>query len=932
MIKYTVESEDRQMKIAFFIPWLLGLSCLVQIEMTAENLPRKKVTKNEDEKRFVHEVYPLLKSKCFVCHGSNPENIRGGLDLTNRRNMIQNQILIPGQAENSQLYQAITWKDKSLQMPPKENDRLTPYQVELVRQWIDSFAPWPDINRWQILANSERSNKETGVLIKTSGGLTEEWTNRYYQPEDLWAFQPIRRPNLPSNALNSIDEFIHRKLAEFGIMPADKADKLTLIRRATFDLTGLPPTPEAVAAFLSDEGSNAFEKVVDQLLMNPGYGEKFGQQWLDIVRYADTSGFSNDFERPNAWRYRDYVIRSFNEDKPYDQFVREQLAGDEIDPTNPEMLIATGFLRMGPWEQTGMTIALETRQFYLDDVTNAVGETLLSIPLRCARCHDHKFDPIPTKDYYRFQSIFAPLQFADRDVEYLPQENQIGFDVGQKRIQFLLDQAQSDRNTINEKEETAAREWMESRGLTYQEKRKRNKLPIDQKPPRYYGLTYQDLGLQKALHKRIQVLQRQLDRYQPIAFSVYNGPWIEKKHVASRMRIPSELTGDLQTTHILKGGSIYSPGDRVAAGTLSVLPTLGETSLKPTDSQVKNRRVRLADWITHPENPLTTRSIVNRVWQHHFGVGLAGNANNFGKMGKKPTHPELLDWLAQDFIDNGWSIKNLHRQIMLSQTYQRSSYHPQYNLVVQTDPQNQLLSHFQPRRLRAEELRDSMLAVSGELNREIGGLPVFPEINQEVALQPRHVMGSIAPAYQPSATPSERHRRTIYAYRSRGLSNPMLSVFNQPSSDSSCELRITSTVTPQALTLFNSRNSHQRALAMAIRLNQERPKLEQQIERGIQLAWGRNAKVNEVNRCIIFVKQMTKYHKLHLPTPKLPPVSVVRTMFEEMTGEPFTYNETLDVYQDYTPDPQPWTVSPQIRALADFCLLLLNANAFLYIY
>ena len=920
------------MKFKSFIGWLVGLFCLMQIGVTAEDLIRENIPKDEAEKRFVHQVYPLLESKCFVCHGSNPDDIRGDLDLTNRQSMIDRHILTPSQAENSRLYQAVTWQDKSLQMPPKENDRLTPNQIELVRQWIDSGAPWPNVDRWRTIANSEWSTDETGVLVKTSGGLTEEWTNRYYQPEDLWAFQPIRRPALPSNDLHPIDAFIQQKLVQSGVPPASKADKLTLIRRATFDLIGLPPTPEAVAAFLADESSDAFEKVVDRLLADPGYGEKLGQQWLDIVRYADTSGFSNDFERPNAWRYRDYVIRSLNQDKSYDQFVREQLAGDEIDPTNPEMLIATGFLRMGPWEQTGMTIAVETRQFYLDDVTNAVGETFLSIPLRCARCHDHKFDPIPTKDYYRLQSIFAPLQFAERDVDYLPEENQQGFEAGQQRIQLLLDRAKADRNVINQKEEAAAREWMESRGLTYQEKNKRSKLPVDQKPPRYYGLTYQDLGLQKALHKRIQALQWQLERYQPIAFSVYNGPWIEKKYVANRMKMPPKLTGNLQLTHILTGGSIYTLGERVTTGTLSALPTLGSTVLNQTDPQAKNRRTQLADWVTHPENPLTARSIVNRIWQHHFGVGLAGNANNFGKMGKKPTHSELLDWLARNFIDNGWSIKNLHRQIMLSQTYQQSSRHPQYDLVSQIDPQNQLLSYFQPRRLQAEELRDSMLAVSGELNREMGGLPVFPEINQEVALQPRHIMGTIAPAYQPSATPKERHRRTIYAYRSRGLSDPMLSVFNQPSADASCELRTASTVTPQALTLFNSQNSHQRALAMAIRLNQERPKLSEQIKRGIQLAWGRSAEPNEISRGTTFVEQMTNYHQQHLPTPQATPVSVERTMFEEMTGEPFTYTETLDVYQHYKPDPKPWTASAQIRALADFCLLLLNANAFLYVY
>ena len=258
------------MKFKLFIGWLIGLFCLIQIEVTAEDLIRENITKNEVEKRFVHEVYPLLESKCFVCHGSNPDDIRGDLDLTNRQSMIDRQILTPSQAENSRLYQAVTWQDKSLQMPPKENDRLTPNQIELVRQWIDSGAPWPNADRWRTIANSEWSTDETGVLVKTSGGLTEEWTNRYYQPEDLWAFQPMRRSALPSNDLHPIDAFIQQKLAQSGVTPASKADKLTLIRRATFDLIGLPPTPEAVAAFLADESSDAFEKVMDRLLADSG--------------------------------------------------------------------------------------------------------------------------------------------------------------------------------------------------------------------------------------------------------------------------------------------------------------------------------------------------------------------------------------------------------------------------------------------------------------------------------------------------------------------------------------------------------------------------------------------------------------------------------------------------------------------------------------
>ncbi len=919
--------NGEMMRLRNLIFLLVWLSFLMLIEVMAEDLHLE-----EAEKLFVHRVFPLIKAKCFTCHGSDPNDIRDDLDLTHREKMIDRKVLIPDDAEMSPIYIAVTWQDKNLEMPPKENDRLSTVQVDLIRQWIEAGAPWPSPDRWEEIVDSEWITDD-GIFVKTSGGLADEWTHRLYQPEDLWVFQPIKQLEVPSNdAEHPIDAFINQKLKDAGIKPASKADKLLLIRRATFDLIGLPPTPDEVDTFLADDAPDAFDKVVDRLLANPNYGEQWGRQWLDVVRYADTSGFSNDFERPNAWRYRDYVIRSFNQDKPYDQFVREQLAGDEIDPTDPEMLIAVGFLRMGPWEQTGMTIATETRQFYLDDVTNAIGETFMSIPLRCARCHDHKFDPIPTKDYYRLQAVFAPLQFADRDVDYLPEENQQGFEVGRQRIQLLLDQAKADRSAISKKEENAARKWMEARGLTYQTKNERNKLPVDQRAPRYYGLTYQDLGRQKALHKQIQILQWQLERYQAIAFSVYNGPWINKKHISSRLKMPQDLTGDLQPTYILAGGSVYAPDERVTAGTLSAVQSLTPIISNQIDPQVQNKRTQLAEWITDPENPLTTRSIVNRIWQHHFGVGLAGNANNLGKMGKKPTHPKLLDWLARNFVDNSWSIKNLHRLIMMSDAYQRSSHYPLMDYLKQKDPDNKLLAYFQPRRLRSEELRDSMLFVSGELNTEMGGLPVFPEINMEVAMQPRHVMGSIAPAYQPSPTPEQRNRRTIYVYRYRGLSDPMLEVFNQPSADISCERRTSSTVTPQVFTLFNSQNSYRRALAMAQRLVKERSQLSEQIQCGVQLAWCRNAEPDEVRQSVDFVEKMIDYHQQHPPAVQADPVAIERTMFEEMTGEPFTYTEQLDIYQNYTPDSQPWTVPVEIRALADFCLLLLNANEFVYVY
>ena len=348
--------------------------------------------------------------------------------------------LVPGNPEQSPLWIAVRWSDPDLEMPPKENDRLNERQIESLRNWIAAGAPWPNADR-RALLSLEAWDYGAGVQVPTSGGLTSEWSNRRYRPEDLWAFQPVERPRIPWESLEAgieghpIDAFIARKLGEKGLTGAEPADAGTLLRRVTYGLTGLPPTPEDAAEFLTDSRPDAYRQRIEKLLDSPHYGEKWGQHWLDVVRYADSDGYANDYERANAWRYRDYVIRSFNEDKPYDQFLIEQIAGDELDPTDPEMLIAAGFLRMGPWEHTGMSVAAETRQLFLDDVTNSVGETFMSLPLRCASCHDHKFDPIPTRDYYQIQAVFAPVQFASRPAPYTSEENVDQFDTGQQRLQ-----------------------------------------------------------------------------------------------------------------------------------------------------------------------------------------------------------------------------------------------------------------------------------------------------------------------------------------------------------------------------------------------------------------------------------------------------------------------------------------------------------------
>jgi len=886
------------------------------------------------------DAYLTIQEKCFGCHG--PEDMRGELDLTTREAMLAGgesgqPAVVPGDPDASLLMRAITWEDPSLEMPPKENDRLTSEQVEAVRQWILDGAPdRPAPTPVESTSVPQSQAPDGRVRVETSGGQTPEWTARSYDTEKLWAFRPVQRPTLPpaSEASNPIDAFIAQRLAEEGLSPAAEAGRTALIRRATYDLIGLPPTPDEIDAFLADKDADAYERLVERLLADPRYGEQWGRRWLDVTRYADTSGFSNDFERPNAWRFRDYVVRSFNEDKPYDRFVVEQIAGDELAPHDPEMRIATGFLRSGPWEQTGMSVAAETRQFFLDDVTNGVGETFLSIPLKCARCHDHKFDPIPTRDYYRVQAAFATTQLAEIDTAHLPAENLAGFEDGKARLERLLAEAQEHRDVINAKEEDAARRWMEERGIEYVPKNERKKLPDDQRPPRLFGLTYEDLGTVKALHKRIQRLRWELDRYRPVAFTVYNGPDVLRNNVAFRVQPPEDLSGEARASHVLVGGSVYAPGEEVSPGVLTALDGVrgaAESAWSTIPDDMGGRRLALANWIANATNPLTTRSIVNRIWQWHFGRGLVASAGNFGVMAEPPTHPELLDWLAVYFVEHGWSFKAMHRAIMTSETYRRSS-DGRSAQTDEVDPDNALLSYFSPRRLTAEELRDSMLFASGELNPEMGGLPIYPEINMEVALQPRHIMGSIAPAYQPSRTPEQRNRRTIYAYRQRGMSDPGLEVFNRPSADLSCERREASTVTPQALTLMNSQNSHDRALAMAIRVEEERATEAGRIARTFRRALGRMPTEDELESASLYLAEMTALHVKSAPTKAALPVEIEREMFEEMAGEPFTYIEKLDVYEDYAPDAKPWDVGPETRALSDLCLLLLNANEFIYVY
>ena len=928
------------------------------------------------EELFVHRVLPVLQEKCFACHGADADDIQGEFSMLTREGLLrggesEEPAIVVGKPEQSPLYQAINWD--GLEMPPKENDRLTPAQIQDVKTWIAGGAPWPKDERIAELLVTTRDKWTSGkVQVRSSGGLSEAWTNRGYDPQNLWAYQPLSkgRDQLQESGENPIDILIDERLSELRLAAAAPADRRTLIRRATFDLIGLPPAPDEVAAFINDPAPDeiAFAKVVDRLLESPHYGEQWGRHWLDVVRYADSSGYANDYERGNAWRYRDYVVRSLNNDKPYDQFIREQIAGDEINANDSEMLIAVGFLRMGPWELTGMEVAKVARQRFLDDVTNSVGEVFLAHMLRCASCHDHKFDPVPTRDYYSLQAAFATTQFAERDAAFLPEEYTEGF-AEQQRLKARKQQYQEQLREINRKNSLdAARQWYIEKNLdptlfeevvTHVTERTAKKESvtvrqvrdalIERDVPQNYvfplkvGFTPQDYGLERIGRKGTQRLQWQLERYKPIAFSVYSGRTPKLKDVTAPLRIPPNplTTGELEETCILTGGDPFSPATPVQPGVLSVVEAHapitaaeGKQELLDTDlpSTIDGRRLALAQWIARPDNPLTARVMVNRLWQWHFGQAIAGNPNNFGATGKKPTHPELLDGLARYFIEQGWSIKSVHRLIMNSRTYRRGSVHPHPDELAAKDATGTSYAVFHPRRLAAEELRDAMLHVSGELNPTLGGIPIRPEMNLEAALQPRMVMGTFAEAWQPSPLPTQRHRRSLYALKLRGQRDPFQEVFNAPTSDLSCEARESSTVTPQVFAMFNSEITFDRALALANRLDGEGTSRLDKIARLFRLAYSREARPTDLDACLAHWDRMTARHEELTFEPPKYPTEVVREAVEENTGVKFTYVEPLDVYEQFVPDLKPADASASVRGLAEVCLVILNSNEFAYVY
>ncbi len=866
------------------------------------------------ERLFVEKIEPTLAAKCQTCHG---EDGAAGLDTRSRESLLKGgergAAILPGAAERSLLYLALLGRDGFKQMPPGKP--LAGDLIAAFKQWIDAGAPWVE------------RRKETVAPVAGA-----KWN--YYE-DDVWAFKPLKRRDVPAasngqSIQTPVDAFVLQKLNGKAIKPAPPADRATLIRRATFDLHGLPPAPEEVAAFAHDPlpAAKAFEKVVERLLASPRYGERWGRHWLDVARYADTAGGSNDCERPNAWRYRDYVIRSFNEDKPYDQFILEQIAGDELDPNNAGNLIATGFLRMGPWEHTSMSVEAVTRQEWLDDVTHSTVTAFLGLTMGCAKCHDHKFDPIPAKDYYSVQAVFATTWFEERPAPFLPNENASRAEAHRAQWQPRLDRAERKYDEVA----LALGKKPRRKGAAHPANNAPAALPAQTELKRPDPKQVENLELERAYVKRVEFLNLALKRYAALAFSVGDG-LKEKKPV--------------EETFILAGGNLSARGEKVTPAVLSapekfVVPASAGIARRPHipaeagTTNVAGRRLGLARWIASRDNPLTARVMVNRVWQYHFGKGIVETSNNFGKLGKRPTHPELLDWLAVNFVENGWSVKKLHRLLMNSAVYQRASQYSEAaksdaEFAAKADPENKLLARFTPRRIEAEVLRDSLLAVSGELNPELGGPGGFPELNEDLVAQPRLIMGTVAPAYEASLTRAERNRRTIYTFQQRSLVNPLIEVFNGANLNESCEFRRTSAITPQVFSLFNSRFSADVSLAFAKRLETMTKDRGGQIELAFQLAFQRRPAAVEKQQALAHLAAMIAHHRGLTPAPPRPLRPAVLFINSEYSGETIRFVEDQD-WSRYEYNLRPSQVSAETRALAEVCLALLNANEFVYVY
>lgn len=918
---------------------------------TAHSLCLAKDLSDEEKIDFFNsQVKPILQKNCFQCHGVGDE-VQGGLELTSREKILDGghygaAVSLEKPAE-SFLLEMVGYGQETAQMPP--DGKLDDDSLEILATWIKLGLPYPD----------QDSN---GKHVSENAA-------------DYWAYHPLKQPQTPAVhtsdwVRNPIDAFILAKLEEHGFSPAPPASKLTLIRRVYYDLTGLPPSPEAVEAFLNDTAPNAYEKLIDKLLKSLRYGEKWGRHWLDLVRYAETNGYERDSDKPYVWRYRDYVINAFNADKPYDEFIKEQLAGDELDNVTPETIIATGYHRLGIWDDEPADRKL-ARYDYLDDIVSTTGQVMLGMTIGCARCHDHKIDPISTLDYYSFLAFFhdivphnrgtlidigTPEQQAARDkqqtekrlaeetfqnklfpiqenikieIAKIHQEpiapNTVPSPIRDLSYRFYRDLPEQFSDNFDDLEATTEGKLFSNLFSLAPATRKKDiglvfegTLPVPEDATYTFhitlhgtcrlilnGLKIADLiggrDIEIALTRgessiRLEYLNKETDN--PQLTVSWTGPNFEKQalstnklmnfgtllktheeHINSnaplkslvdkyntirnkrderrRQRIHYEhhalaITESGQTpTHILRRGNPHLVGREVKPAFPTVLnPPAVDIPSVPKDAKSSGKRRVFAEWVASSDNPLTARVMVNRIWQHHFGRGIVRSTNDFGKLGTPPTHSDLLDWLAVEFIESGWRIKKMHKLIMTSNTYRMSTV--SNTNFIQQDANNDIFWRFNMRRLAAEEIRDTVLWVTGRLNLKMGGPSVFTDLPKEVlatASRPGAVWGK--------SPPDEANRRSIYVKVKRSLLVPILNQFDQANTDSTCPVRFSTTVPTQSLTMLNGRFFNDQAIAFADRMRWEGGvTVKERVQYGLRLVLCREPEPSEIQKALSLIQEL----------------------------------------------------------------------------
>ncbi len=837
---------------------------------------------------FEKNILPVLQAKCVRCHGGDKQ--KAGLDVRTRAALLEGgdsgPALVPGAAAKSPLWEKVL-SDK---MPPGK-DKLTSAEKELLRTWIDKGA----------------AAQAPAAVQK------EEPKDRQVTDEDrkFWAFRSPVRPAVPQvkqaeRVRNPIDAFLLAELEKKGLSLAPEAGRLTLLRRAFFDLVGLPPSPQEIDAFLADSSPDAYEKLIDRLLASEHHGERWGRHWLDLAGYADSEGILDaDYVRSAAWRYRDYVIRAFNQDKPYDRFLKEQLAGDELvdywtayrsqkelRPEVVEALVATGYLRCASDTSRPDFVNIKNAPGYyyqtLDDTVKIVASSTLALTLECARCHSHKYDPIPQTDYYRIQAIFMSGYRPSQWVPQVQRRLTEGTEVQEKELNAQVDAAVVGlRRRLEELRRGYGEHWLEERLARLPVAIRADvRLAVRTEPARRNEVQkYLASRFEKELKPDPKALVEHYPEYKSQSLALEASLKIEdaRRRSLPEIRAFYDLPGEVPTP-LLRRGDYLQPGRPVAPGVLSVLATARPFNWTPParDARTSGRRLAFAEWLTQPDHPLTARVLVNRLWLHHFGEGIVTTADNFGHMGARPSHPQLLDWLATEFVARGWSLKAMHRLIMTSSAYRQTS--TITGEAKRLDPENRLFGRQRLRRLEAEALRDAVLTAAGTLNPQMYGPPVPMQ---------RQPDGEVT-------TPADAagKRRSVYLQVRRSQPLTLLQVFDQPVMETNCTRRGVSTVSSQALTLLNSDFLVQQGEAMADRAL--RDNAADPVGQAVRLAFGRPATEKEKERLKAFLDAQAVRRE------------------GALTGG--RAQATVEQRQQ-----------ARRRALADLCQMLLSANEFAYV-